>query len=252
VEGRDFKPDVVSDSNHVLITESMARLMGKNSPLGKDLTYGGKDFRVVGVVNDYIYGDMYGKPDPVVFFSFPDEARFLYVRIKPGVGAEDALTKIGAVMKVDNPSYPLTYNFVDDQFNAEFTAEALIGKLSRVFSVLAVFISCLGLFGLASYTAEQRTKEIGIRKVLGASVTGITTLLSWDFLKLVLFSNLIAFPLAWGLMNHWLAGYAYHISISWWIFPTAGTLSMLIALVTVSFQSMRAGLSNPVRSLRAE
>ena len=251
-EGRDFKADVAADSTHVLITESMARLMGKNSPLGKDLEYGDKNFRVVGVVKDYIYGDMYGKPDPVVFFSSPADARFLYVRIKAGVGSEEALAKIGAVMKVDNPSYPFTYNFVDDQFNARFTDEALIGKLSRVFSVLAVFISCLGLFGLASFTAEQRTKEIGIRKVLGASVTGITKLLSWDFLQLVLLSNLIAFPLAWAIMQHWLAGYAYHITISWWIFPVAGALSMVIALATISFQSVKAGLSNPVRNLRVE
>jgi ABC-type antimicrobial peptide transport system permease subunit len=226
--------------------------MGKGSPLGKDLMYGDKPFRVVGVVKDYVYGDMYGRPDPVVFFSSPADARYLYVRLRTGVKAEEALAKIGTVMKRDNPFYPFSSTFVDDQFNAVFTAEALIGKLSRVFSVLAVFISCLGLFGLSSFTAERRTKEIGIRKVLGASVTGITSSLSWDFLKLVLFSNLIAFPLAWGLMNHWLAGYAYRITISWWIFPAAGVLSMLIALATVSFQSVRAGLSNPVRSLRAE
>ena len=251
-EGRDFKPDVVSDSSHVLITESMARLMGKGSPLGKDLMFGDKPLRVLGVVKDYVYGDMYGRPDPVVFFSSPADARYLYVRLRTGVKAEEALVKIGTVMKRDNPSYPFSFTFVDDQFNAVFTAEALIGKLSRVFSVLAVFISCLGLFGLSSFTAERRTKEIGIRKVLGASVTGITSSLSWDFLKLVLFSNLIAFPLAWGLMDHWLAGYAYRITISWWVFPAAGFLSMLIALATVSFQSVRAGLSNPVRSLRAE
>ena len=252
VEGRDFNADVATDSTHVLITESMARLLGKSSPLGRVIRDDTKSFTVVGVIKDYIYGDMYGRPDPVIFFSSPSETRYLYVRTRTGTNVEEAMTRIGAVMKKDNPSYPFTFNFVDDQFNARFTGESLIGKLSGLFASLAIFISCLGLFGLASFTAERRTREIGIRKVLGASVAGVTRLLSKDFLRLVLISNIIAFPLAAWFMQKWLESYAYRISISWWIFGAAGILSMLIALLTVSFQSIRAALSNPVKSLRTE
>jgi predicted permease len=254
VEGRDFKTNPDLDSTHILITESMAKIMGKGSHsiLGATIRDRVNTWQIVGVIKDYVYGDFYGRPDPVIFFAKPDQTRFLYVRTKASSNPEEAIAKIGAVMKKDNPSYPFTFNFVDDQFNARFTAETLIGKLSGVFASLAIFISCLGLFGLASYTAERRTKEIGIRKVLGASISGITGLLSMDFLKLVLLSNLIAFPAAAWLMHHWLEGYAYHISMSWWMFGTAGLASLLIALVTVSFQSIRAALSNPVKSLRTE
>jgi len=181
VEGRDFKTNPDLDSTHVLITESMARLMGKGSPLGKTIRDRYNTWQVVGVIKDYVYGDLYGRPDPVIFFADLGNTRFLYIRTKTRSNPEEAILKIGAVMKKDNPSYPFTFTFVDDQFNARFTAESLIGKLSSVFASLAIFISCLGLFGLASYTAERRTKEIGIRKVLGASVPGITTLLSMDF-----------------------------------------------------------------------
>jgi putative ABC transport system permease protein len=252
VQGRDFNPDPATDSTHILITESMARLMGKGSPLGKAIRGDIKSFTVVGVIKDYIYGDMYGRPDPVIFFSSPSETRYLYVRTRTGTNADEAIAKIGAVMKKDNPSYPFTFNFIDDQFNARFTGESLIGKLSGLFASLAVFISCLGLFGLASFMAERRTREIGIRKVLGASVGNLTSLLSKDFLRLVLISNIIAFPLAAWFMQKWLEGYAYRISLSGWIFGAAGILSILIALLTVSFQSIRAALSNPVKSLRTE
>jgi ABC-type antimicrobial peptide transport system permease subunit len=206
VEGRDFKTNPDLDSTHVLITESMAKILGKGSPLGKTIRDFMNTWQIVGVIKDYVYGDFYGRPDPVIFFAKPEQTRFLYIRTKASTNPEEAIAKIGAVMKRDNPSYPFTFNFVDDQFNARFTAETLIGKLSGVFASLAIFISCLGLFGLASYTAERRTKEIGIRKVLGASVSGITGLLSMDFLKLVFLSNLIAFPAAAWLMYHWLEG----------------------------------------------
>ena len=155
-------------------------------------------------------------------------------------------------MKKDNPAYPFEYKFVDDQFNQLFLSEMLISKLSRVFAALAILISCLGLFGLAAYTAERRTKEIGVRKVLGASVSGIAALLSKDFLKLVLVSCIVAFPLAWLMMNNWLQNYQYRITISWWVFLIAGTVAILIALLTVSFQAIKAAIANPVKSLRTE
>jgi predicted permease len=252
LDGRDFKTNPAQDSTNVLITEALARMMGEGSAVGKSLTLGDGQYKVVGVIKDYVYGDFYGKPDPVVFYSIPDETRFFYVRIKPGVSSDKALAAIGGVLKKDNPGYPFDYSFVDDKFNAKFTAESLIGKLSGLFAALAIFISCLGLFGLAAYTAEQRTREIGIRKVLGASVSGITRLLSKDFLKLVVIANIIALPLAAWMLSRWLESYAYRISVSWWMFALAGGVSVLIALLTVCFQSVKAALTPPVRSLRSE
>ncbi|MES1219050.1 MAG: ABC transporter permease [Bacteroidota bacterium] len=259
MEGRDFQPTdsvMVAKNLNVVITESLAKLMGKGSAIGKTLRNEGDTSMfttVVGVVNDYVYGDMYGKPDPVVFICVPPQnTTVMYVRIKTQSNTEKAIAQLESVMKKDNPAYPFDYRFVDEQFNDMFQSEMLISKLSRVFAALAIIISCLGLFGLAAYTAERRTKEIGIRKVLGASVSGIAGLLSADFLKLVVLSAIIAFPVAWWVMNNWLQGYAYRITISWWVFLIAGVLSVFIALLTISFQSIKAALMNPVRSLRSE
>ncbi len=196
---------------------------------------------------------MYGKPDPLYFYC--PEYRLtseMYVRLKSTANVETALKQIETIVKKDNPSYPFTYQFADDQFNKMFLNEALISKLSRVFAALAIFISCLGLFGLAAYTAERRIKEIGIRKVLGASVSGITTLLSKDFLQLVVISCIVSFPIAWWMMHSWLQNYKYRIEISWWIFLAAGISAILIALITISFQSIKAAIANPVKSLRTE
>jgi ABC-type antimicrobial peptide transport system permease subunit len=259
LEGRDLvETDSVQSKNiNVLITQSLEKLMGSNSAVGKTLHWDGDTsgtvVNVVGVVNDYVYGDMYGKPDPVMFFcvNTPDASN-MYVRLKPNANVEQVIQQIATVLKKDNPSYPFTYHFVDDQFNQMFQNEQLISKLSRVFAMLAIIISCLGLFGLATYTAERRIKEIGVRKVLGASVTNITTLLSKDFLLLVLISCLVAFPLAWWMMHSWLQDYKYRIEISWWIFLIAGIAAVLIALITVSFQAIKAAIANPVKSLRTE
>lgn len=257
--GRDFveTDSVQSKKLNVVITQSLEKLMGNNSALDKTLHWDGDTsgtvVNIVGVVNDYVYGDMYGKPDPVMFFcvNTPDASN-MYVRLKPNANVETAISQIQAVLKKDNPSYPFTYHFVDDQFNGMFENEQLISKLSRVFASLAIIISCLGLFGLAAYTAERRIKEIGVRKVLGASVTSITTLLSKDFLQLVLISCLVAFPVAWWMMSNWLQNYKYRIEISWWIFLAAGVSAILIALITISFQSIKAAIANPVKSLRTE
>jgi ABC-type antimicrobial peptide transport system permease subunit len=259
LEGRDLvqTDSVQSKKLNVIITQSLEKLMGNGSAVGKTLHWDGDTsgtvVNVVGVINDYVYGDMYGKPDPVMFFCVTTrDASALYVRLKHDANVETAINKISAVIKKDNPSYPFTYHFVDDQFNQMFLNEQLISKLSRVFAALAIIISCLGLFGLAAYTAERRTKEIGIRKVLGASVSGITKLLSKDFLQLVAISCVVAFPVAWWLMHNWLQNYKYRIEISWWIFLAAGISAILIALITISFQSVKAALANPVKSLRTE
>ena len=258
--GRDFVPtdSVSSKKINVLITQSFERLMGKESAVGKIIREDEDDTsatvaKVVGVVNDYVYGNMYGKPDPVVFFcTDPQNTDEMYVRIKPQANIEKALAQIQNVMKNSNPAYPFTYQFVDDQFNQMFLNETLVSQLSKVFAALAIIISCLGLFGLAAYMAERRIKEIGVRKVLGASVTSIATLLSKDFLKLVCLSCIIAFPLVWWIMNSWLKNYQYRIEISWWIFLIAGLVAILIALITVSFQATKAAVANPVDSLRSE
>jgi putative ABC transport system permease protein len=268
MEGRDFLPtDVVEltddfkqkDSTliqKVIITESTAKLLGKGSGIGKRMQMDGQsevvNMEVIGVIKDYVYGDMYGKSDPVIFYYLPQFTNLMYLRTKPGAGIEQVLSKIEAVMKKDNPSYPFEYSFVDDQFNRMFVSEMLISKLSRVFAALTIIISCLGLFGLAAYTAERRTKEIGIRKVLGASVSGITGLLSKDFLKLLGISAIVAFPVSWWVMHNWLQGYQYRITISWWVFVLAGLLAIVIAVLTISFQSIKAANANPVKSLRSE
>jgi len=174
------------------------------------------------------------------------------VRLKPHADVEKSLAQMQNIVQKNNPAYPFTYQFVDDQFNQMFLGEALISNLSKIFAALAILISCLGLFGLAAFTAERRTKEIGIRKVLGASVSGITSLLSKDFLKLVAVSCIVAFPVAWWMMNSWLKNYQYRITISWWIFVAAGIVSILIAILTVSFQAIKAAIANPVKSLRTE
>ena len=259
-EGRDLRFNDSTPTNktvNIVITESLEKLMGKGNAVGKTLYWphdtSGTKYEVIGVVRDYVYGNMYGKPDPVMFYSVQiPNASIMYVRLKPSANIETALSKIENVIRKDNPSYPLTYHFVDDQFNQLFLNETLISKLSRVFAALAIIISCLGLFGLAAYTAERRTKEIGVRKVLGASVTGITALLSKDFIKLVALSCLVAFPVAWWMMNNWLQNYKYRISVNAWIFLAAGISAMLIALITISFQSVKAAIANPVKSLRNE
>ncbi len=164
----------------------------------------------------------------------------------------ETLAIIEGIMYKHNPAFPFAYKFVDDAFDARFKSERLIGNLSQIFALLAIVISCLGLFGLAAYTAEQRRKEIGVRKVLGSSVAGIVQLLSKDFIRLVLFALLIAGPLAWWMMQNWLESFAYRIEINWWVFAIAGLAAICIALLTVSFQAVKAALANPVKSLRTE
>ena len=253
-EGRDFDANADLDSTQIIITKSLADLMGKGSAVGKTITGDNihMTYTVRAVVDNYVYGDMYGTGDPVVFLAVPQYTATLFVRTKAERSPEEVLAKMESVFKKDNPGYPFTYQFVDQQFDQLFKAESLISRLSRLFATLAVFISCLGLFGLASFTAERRTKEIGIRKVLGASAGSLAALLSRDFLQLVGLSALISFPVAWWAMHHWLQGYAYRIGISGWVFVGAGLAAVLIALATISFQAIRVALANPVKSLRTE
>ncbi len=251
-KGRDFYPDAKQDSLSVIINETLAKMVDKENAVGKILTRDSIKYTIVGVTRDFVFGDMYANSDPLVFFCYPEYYNNLYIHLKPSAKPEQALAKIETIIKKYNPAYPFDYRFVNDQFDKIFKSEMLIGKLSRVFAVLAIIISCLGLFGLAAYTAERRTKEIGIRKVLGATVSGITGLLSKDFLRLVFIAAIIAFPLSWWAMHKWLQNYSYRIEIKWWVFGVAGLLAMLIAWITVGFQAIKAAISNPVKSLRTE
>lgn len=251
--GSDFGPNAAADSSNVIINEAFAQQMGKEGRIGGIIRDGDKKaWQIKGIIKDYLYNDMYGPAGPALFYNHPSGTQVMSVRFKAGVDIQDALTKAAVIFKRDYPGYPFEYKFVDDDFNKLFKTETLTGKLAGVFASLAIFISCLGLFGLAAYTAERRIKEIGIRKVLGASVSGLAGLLSKDFLKLVGISCIFAFPLAfWGL-NKWLASYQYRVNIHWWVFIVAGVAAMVIALATVSFQAVKAALMNPVRSLRSE
>ena len=252
IDGRDFYPNEQANTSNAIITESLARLMGASSAVGKTIDFWDMRLKVVGVIADFQYGDMYGKSDPVVFLNYPEGAQYLYVRLAEDKSTAEALAAVQAVMQTNNPAYPFEYSFVDEGYQAKFKSEMLVERLSKVFAILAILISCLGLFGLASYTAEQRRKEIGIRKVLGANVAGIVRLLSTDFLKLVLISIIIAIPIAWWAMHSWLQSFAYRIDINFWVFGFSGLAAVLIALLTVSFQAIKAAIANPVKSLRTE
>ncbi|WP_111592731.1 ABC transporter permease [Chitinophaga dinghuensis] len=255
LEGTDFTRDA-DDSTNVLVNEAMARQLGAGSPVGK-LLYGRENdkvvtFRIAGVVKDYVYGDMFGKPDPVMFLGIPSGTNSIYTRLNPAVTPEKALEKIGAIMHKYSPAYPFSYSFIDQEFDDMFRNEMLMQKLSRIFAAIAILISALGLFGLSAYTAERRTKEIGIRKVLGASTASIATLLSADFLKLIGIAMLIAFPLAWWMMNNWLQQYQYKVTIGPIVFILAGAASIVITMITISYQSIRASMADPVKSIKSE
>jgi putative ABC transport system permease protein len=252
-EGRGFLSDTHEEDNHIIINESMARLIGPYAKPGHVLYDGTRPLQIIGIVHDFVYDNAFSSTaEPSVMYGVPNGSNFMTIRLKPGADVAGALQKIGAVMKVDNPGYPFEYRFVDEAFNQLFKTETLTGSLAAVFTALAIFISCLGLFGLAAYSATRRAKEIGIRKVLGASTPSLAALLSGDFLKWVVMSCVVAFPLGWWMMSAWLRDYEYRTTIHWWVFALAGIGALLIAMMTVSWQVLRAALANPVKSLRAD
>ncbi len=253
VKGRDFSRTMIMDSAAMVINESAAKLMGSDI-IGKEVTWTGRKtpFHVIGIVKDIIMESPFGPQMPVVFMIDYDWANAIHVRIKPTVRISDALPRIASVFRQFNPEGPFEYRFVDQEFGKKFADEERVGQLATVFAILAIFISCLGLFGLTSFIAEQRTKEIGIRKVLGASVLNLWGLLSKDFVILVLIGSVIATPAAWYVLDNWLQNYYYRITISGWVFIATIAGTLLIALLTVSFQSVKAALMNPVKSLRSE
>ncbi|MVM38456.1 FtsX-like permease family protein [Spirosoma sp. HMF3257] len=249
VKGRDFSKTFGADSTSYLINETAARRIGYNDPIGKPLTLWGKPGTIIGVIADYHQSSMHTAIEP--FIAKLGDGQIIIVRIQPGQ-TKQALTSLETLARQLNPKFPFRYRFADEAFQTLYRSETVVGSLANYFAFLAIFISCLGLFGLAAFTAEQRTKEIGVRKVLGASVLSVVALLSQDFIKLVLIAIVISSPIAWFGMSRWLQEYVYKIDISWWIFALAGLLAIGIALLTISFQSIKAALMNPVKSLRSE
>ncbi|OKL42099.1 ABC transporter permease [Pontibacter flavimaris] len=250
-EGRSFSKDYGAEESKVIINEEAARLMQMQEPVGQWLARGDQRAVIIGVVKDFKTTSMHDTMKPLVMMLDMNDANTVFVRLTSGQTAE-VLTAMEGIVRKQNPAFPFEYHFLDEDFERMYKTEAIMGQLTKYFAGIAIFISCLGLFGLALFTAEQRTKEIGVRKVLGASVASIVYLLSKDFLKLVLIANLIALPLGWYFMSNWLNDYADRTEMSWWIFAMAFVSTIIIAMFTLSFHAFKTAVANPVNSLRAE
>ncbi|GAB3542347.1 ABC transporter permease [Spirosoma fluminis] len=252
VRGRDFSPSFGTDSTNYLINESAAKRLGYKDPIGQPLSFGRRPGKIVGLVKDFHFNSLHVPIRPLII-RLTEHWNYDNILIRPQPGqTKQALASLEALYRDMNPKLPFSYFFVDSEYETLYRSETVVSTLTTVFAGLAIFIACLGLFGLAAFTAEQRTKEIGVRKVLGASVASIVALLSKDFLKLVVIAILIASPVAGYVMHQWLQNYEYRITIGWWMFALAGSLAIGIALLTVSFQSIKAALMNPVKSLKTD
>ena len=258
LKGRNFAKDF-SDSSSVIVNEETVKQVGWKEPLGQYLEYPGgnnQKFKVIGVVKDFNVQSLHNAIIPFALFhtsskTYDIGTSYIVARVEPGE-TNAVLTQLESKWKSFAPATPFDYSFLDEEFNALYQSDKRMGSVFGLFTMLSIFVACLGLFGLAIYTAERRTKEIGIRKILGASVHGVVGLLSKDFLKLVFIAAIIAFPLAWWAMNKWLEDFVYRINISWEVFVVAGIAVLLIALITVSFKAIKAAIANPVKSLRTE
>ena len=249
IAGRNFSYDMPTDTQAVIINQTMAQKLNLKDPIGKRITNGSL-FTVIGVVQDFNFENMHQKIDPLAM-HFGISPSTIAVKIKTA-DMKNALAGITTTWKSFLPNQPMRYTFMDESFANMYADVQRMGRIFTTFAILAIIIACLGLFALSAFMAEQRSREIGIRKVLGASVSGITTLLSLDFVKLVVLSIVIASPIAWWAMNKWLQNFAYRIAVQWWVFFIAGIAAVFIALLTVSFQSIKAAIANPIKSLRSE
>jgi len=253
VAGRDIDvQQYPTDSLAMILNESSLKIMKFKNPLGQIVKDNDQQWHVIGVIKDFILESPYEPTKPMLIYGPKSWFNVIQMKLNSKNSTAQNLKAAEAIFKRYNPEYPFEYKFVDEEYTQKFEDEKRTGTLAGLFAGLTIFISCLGLFGLATYMAEARIKEIGVRKVLGASVTSITALLSKDFVKLVIVSILIASPIAWFAMHKWLESYNYRISISWTVFVASGILAMLIALLTVSFQAIKAAVTNPVNSLRTE
>lgn len=252
LEGRDFSRDFATDTVALILNEAAVAQTGMDNIIGKTIRRGETPHTVIGVVKDIIMDSPWRPVKPTIFYIDEDWVSFHIIKLKSGIPVQEALAKVGAVYTQLSPSSPFDYQFVDDEYEKKFRAEERIGKLARFFAFLAIFISCLGLFGLSAFVAEQRTKEIGIRKVLGASVTNLWALQSKSFLVLVILACMIAAPLAWYFLEGWLSDYDYRIDLNIGVFIVSGILALVVTLLTVSYQSIKAAMANPARSLKTE
>jgi putative ABC transport system permease protein len=252
VEGRDFSRNFGTDSTAIIINEAAVKLMGLQNPVNQIIRKNGLKLTVIGVVKNIVMDSPFDPVRPTIFEMIKANAPFITIKLNHELSASNAIEKMENVLKKYDPAGNFNYLFADRNFNNKFFREQRMASLITIFAVLAIFISCLGLFGLASFVAEQRTKEIGIRKVLGASVTNLWQLLSKDFVILVIISCLIAAPIAFYFMQNWLQKYTYRTEISWWVFVAAGAGALLITLLTVSYQAIKVALLNPVKSLKTE
>ncbi|HXR84422.1 MAG TPA: ABC transporter permease [Hanamia sp.] len=251
-EGRDFSKEFPTDSSGIILNEAAVKFMNIKNPVGKIINWDGNLYHVIGVVKDMIMQSPYEPVFRTVFVTNNDPQQVIDIRVNPSANMHDAIAKIGSVFRKYSPDQPFDYHFADDEYAKKFGDEERIGKLTGFFAILAIFISCLGLFGMASFMAEQRVKEIGVRKVLGATVFNLWRLMSKDFIILVFVSLLLAMPVAYYFMHSWLQNYQYRTNLAWWIFASAGMGALLITLVTVSYQAIKAAIANPVESLRSE
>jgi putative ABC transport system permease protein len=255
IQGRDMDPaKYPTDSTAALLNEEAVKTMAFKNPIGQTVTDFGQSFHIVGVVKDFILTSPFNPVKPMMIEGASANTGLNVINMKliAGTNMADNLKKIEQILKKYNPDYPFEYHFVDQDYALKFDDTKRTATLSALFAGLTILISCLGLFGLASFMAVQRTKEIGVRKVLGASVLNLWKLLSKDFIYLVLISLFFAVPVAYYFMHQWLLGFEYRAPLSWWIFASAGLGAMAITLLTVSYQSIKAALSNPVNSLRTE
>ena len=252
-KGRDFSKEFATDSSAMVLNESAVKQVGmKRDIIGQTIQLDDRKYKVIGVIKDMIMESPYKPVQPTVFLYDRNWANVITIAIKHGTPVTAALSKIETVFKKYNPSAPFDYTFNDEDYAKKFADEQRVGNLATFFTILAIFISCLGLFGLASFVAEQRKKEIGVRKVLGASTYNLWQMLSREFALLVIISCFIAIPLSWYYLNGWLKQYDYRTDISWWVFILSGAGAMLVTVITVSFQSIKAAIANPVKSLRTE
>ncbi|MBP7643695.1 MAG: ABC transporter permease [Saprospiraceae bacterium] len=250
--GRDFSREFSSDSSAMILNQAAAEFMGFDDPIGKTVKWNGEPYTVIGVVDNLLVESPYLPVRASIFHISGDEENVLILRLNPQKSTSEALAKVEEVFKRFDPATPFKTDFVDQAFSDKFNSETRIGYLAGFFGFLAIFLSCLGLFGLASYVAEQRTKEIGVRKVLGASVASVWRLLSSEFIVLVIISCIVSIPIAYYLMNNWLNQFDYRTDISLWVFLIASIGAILLTLITVSFQAIKAAIANPVKSLRTE
>src|SRR4030095_15100542 len=252
-DGRDFSRDFATDSSAFIINESAVKFLGFQDPVGKMLKWNNRPYTIIGIINDIMQEAPFYPVRPTLYHVDADTNMWnTILRLNPQQNAQLSISKIEQVWKKYTPGVPFDYKFVDEEFGKKFLDEERFGKLSSYFAILAIFISCLGLFGMASFVAEQKTKEIGIRKVLGASVANLWRFLSIEFILLVVFSSALAAPIGYYLSNNWLTNYDYRIKIGWQVFVMAALAALIITLLTVSFQAIKAAIANPTKSLRTE